>query len=231
MINFNTISEGSPIVRLEDDKQIRIILSTWMRSVLEEQGFSKSEWSFRADVPRSIITKFLKHSDAPIPNVKTIFKLANVAGSMPALFTNPAGNPFPAVNKVREISVYRPSDVLHYVFHKTYNGAFQATDLHAVGTIGATGNDISMTAWAVTVTTNAMDLEGIQINDVAFVDTDAEIGDNDLVAVAHKDSKTLNVCRFKPPFAICSSSEKTQPFELNDCILLGRVLRISRDIA
>jgi len=222
---------GKPIIRLNDDVQIRIILSTWMRSVLEEKQFTKSEWSSTAGLPRSIISKFLKHSDSPIPNVRSIFKLANVAGSMPALFPNPIGNPFPAINKVREISVYRPNDLLHYVFHKTYSGAFQATDLHSVGTIGVTGNDISMTAWAVSVTTNSMDLEGIQINDTAFVDTNLELSDNDLIVVADKVSNTLNVCRFKPPFAMCASSEHTSPFQLDDTVILGRVVRISRDIS
>ena len=62
----------------------RRIVRAWMRSVLEDKGWSANEWAKAASTSSTNITRMLGPK-GNVPNVETLMKLARVAGSQPNL--------------------------------------------------------------------------------------------------------------------------------------------------
>ena len=63
----------------------RASIRRWIRTVLQEQGWSAEEWARRAGTSPTNITRILAVEDFSLPNADTLARLAIAAGSQPDL--------------------------------------------------------------------------------------------------------------------------------------------------
>src|SRR5262252_465092 len=73
--------------RAEDaaGRAARVAIRKWVRTVLEETGWSAEEWARKATTSPTNITRILAAEQFSLPNADTLVKLAHAAGSQPDL--------------------------------------------------------------------------------------------------------------------------------------------------
>ena len=64
----------------------RNAVRVWMRSVMADRNWSANEWATAAGTSPTNITRVLAPNSSIVPSIDTIGKLAQVAGSQPALY-------------------------------------------------------------------------------------------------------------------------------------------------
>ncbi len=81
-------------------------LRAWMRRVIDQTGWSARAWADKAKTSASNITRFLAKDDAPLPNMRTLAKLAAVAPSFPPPFPGspPPEKKAPDYPAIREVT-------------------------------------------------------------------------------------------------------------------------------
>lgn len=68
---------------MHDDKRMaRNFVRAWMRSVLEDKGWTANEWAVAAGTSPTNITRLLS-GEGSVPTVETIMKLARIARTQP----------------------------------------------------------------------------------------------------------------------------------------------------
>lgn len=64
--------------------RVRSTLYTWMTKTLKEKNWTAYEWTKRANITDTALSRFLKnHKTASVPSCVTIYRLARVAGTSP----------------------------------------------------------------------------------------------------------------------------------------------------
>src|SRR4051794_6204998 len=77
-------------------QHIRVSLHRWLKSVMDERGWTAAAWAKQADVTPTNLTRFLKDPEnASMPSAETIGRLAFAAGSEPRFLAH-NGPPSPA---------------------------------------------------------------------------------------------------------------------------------------
>ena len=130
-------------------------IQKWMNDVLVEKAWTPNEWATRAGTSPTNITRFISKMKA-VPNVATIAKLAEVAGSQPSLAEGAA------IKKIdtRIVPLYHWDSLM--------NKKPEIKGQIVVPTAS------TKETFAVISQTDSMDLAGINIGDVVVFDKSNE---------------------------------------------------------
>lgn len=218
---------------MDQNELQRANLRQWMRHVMQERSWSMDAWARKAGTTPTNITRFVSGNYDHLPSLKTILKLASVAGSSPNLFAAPDDHPFNTIQEIREIKVYKTADILQTLQSGKYGVDMLKSQFGPLTTLADAGN-LPLNTWAMEVQSRSMDASGIMPGDMAFIDPSTLPETDDLVMVAldchSKTSKICHVMTFKPPYLMPNSTGHMKVVNMDDGDVIGKVIRITRDI-
>src|SRR5262245_46541273 len=77
---------GSKTMARKPGLETKLRIASWMRTVMEQRGWSADEWARRADTSATNITRLINDpKTASLPTSATVAKLSRVASSQPNL--------------------------------------------------------------------------------------------------------------------------------------------------
>jgi len=175
-------------------------IRVWMRTVMEEKGWTANKWAVLAGTSPSNITRFLKGSKFT-PSSATVAKLAYVAGSHPSLSRNEITKA-----NVNSVTVYD-------------------TKMNRLGVISVFGVTGSVKAYKLDKDFLSCDM---MAKDIIVVRDDKTFKASDVVAFTHDDEIVITKATDKQ--SLFMSCDTNNILNKKDMKLLGRVVQIIKNL-
>jgi len=208
-----------------NQKALRERLAQWMRRVMEERQWSAEQWGARADTSPTNITRFLGGKDDFFPTVRTLAKLASVAGSAPDLTSR-----LPTVETI-PLPLLSESEII------AISRAIKRGDRGMVAQLVAEANEstvpvpagFGVAAFAVTLTKTTFDLGGMLSGDTVVVDPNTAPHHGSIVATF--DGEHVAAYLYHPPFLMPkSASLAATPLQMDSAVVLGVIRYLVRNV-
>ena len=181
-----------------DDKFTRNAVKVWMRQVLEQKGWTPSEWARRAATTPTNITRVLSPVSEIIPTSATLAKLARAAGSQPNLG---------AFQRVAARTI--PLKALH---------SMSLQD----GLVTIAPFEMSEDAFAVKIQSDSMNMAGINVGDVVFCEPIHRVPPTtNRVVIAQRADGIGLIGRYVDPWLMFQSTTAHNPCPLSELEIVG----------
>jgi hypothetical protein len=189
------------------DKLTRNAVRVWMRQVLEDKNWTASEWAKRAGTSPTNISRVLSPTSEIIPTSATLAKLSRAAGSQPNLGAYQ-----------RVIAERVPLRSLDRLMETN-------PDKTIIAPV-----ELSDEAFAVKITTDAMNGAGIMEGDVVFCEPINQVPPTiGKIVVAHANG-TGFIGKFAPPWLMPQSTGAHNPQPLAELEIIGVCVMVTRPL-
>jgi len=193
----------------------------WVRTVMQQQGWSAEEWARRAATTPTNITRILS-TDKSLPNADTLARLAQAAGSQPDLVGRGDKAPTPST-----VPLLDHDQVMTLA---KMSGREKAAFLDTLGRELVTMQVLfrpSATGFAVKVETDSLRGRGLLKDDVIVIEPADFSGQDVGSIVAAIVRQRIGAWLWYPPLLV-PAHESDDPVPLKDAKMLGRVLQLMR---
>lgn len=212
---------------MNTDDAVRKAVRVWMRDVLQQKGWSASQWARLAGTSATNITRVLNHVNKIIPNAETISKLSRVAGSQPNLSAYVQNLTLPS------LSLYvMNAQMLHRLQSSKaiWRGVMDGS-LEARRTIVPA--DVQEPAFVFEIQGLELDLREIRPGDQLVIERcqREDLSQGDVAIAIHVQSGSVVAGEFYPPVLMPRSSDRgLAPVPLAQLDIIGRASRHVRKL-
>jgi SOS-response transcriptional repressor LexA len=206
--------------------ETKLRIASWMRTVMEQRGWSAEEWARRADTSATNITRILADpKTASLPTSATVAKLSRVASSQPNLVFDQATQKLfegvPLFN-ARQVERFLKSD-------RDMQKQLVRASLEE-GPAITTMYKPSPRAFAVRLDTDSLELRGLYKTDLVVVEpVDVVPPTNGSIIIAQVAGK-LSAYLYQPPLLVPQSRSDNQPIEIRSVAIIGRAVHLERPL-
>lgn len=204
-----------------ENAKAKSTVRSWLRRVMEENGWSAAKWANKAGTSPTNITRFLNGSAKSVPSTTTIAKLARVAGYGPEYLDwnketleKTVLVPLLTLDKIAEFKA------------GTLDLESLTTCIIAVDLRYKTSQMI-----AIKLTTDTYNAEGIFAGDtVVCVSEKEQPYINGARVVAKTDEGGVGVYGYNPPYLTTQSNSGLGPQKLASATIIGTAIKVQRDL-
>jgi hypothetical protein len=206
----------------EVEMAIQASVRRWVRTVMQQQGWSAEEWARRAATTPTNITRILS-SESSLPNADTLGRLARVAGSQPDLVGSAkrvANDSVPLLDHDQVLQLAKLTGKERRAFLDRLRG--ELVTMQGLFRPSTTG-------FGVAVETDALRGRGVLKGDIMVIEPADFSGEDGGSIVAAIVGRQIGPWLWYPPVLV-PAHENTDTVPMTKATILGRVVQLMRQL-